>query len=948
MNLERVFKLTLSLEGNVLKTSSEETLRPEEAPLAQYEQHGVNLELVNTFSERVLGALLTADQNGCLSRTDWADFQDKCAALYAELLGEHTKQKLQMTEARFLLLSIDDNLVHIPWEVLYDGRTFMAQRFAMGRRVRTQQPVYQPAFRAAPSPARMLVLADPTGDLPAAYEEGQSILKHLSDYEDAIEVDLKMSAIDVAYVVEKLKSYDLVHYAGHAEHSARDPENSAWVLRDGRLRASDIAKLGGGKAPPLVVFSNACESGMTKQWRSQGSDLIHNVRNVYGLANAFLLAGVRHYVGSFVHLRDDKASGVFAQTFYENLLQGKALGEALRLSRQKIATEGPERNVAWATYVLYGSPAMRIFSPVSGEETVEVSDGPVKYAKIDESKAPIVAMSSSPRDGSGLLFKIGVAGSALALLLAGLASWPLLKRHWPGPAVSTNATLSAVNSSVPVLHGKFAAWPDFPLSGPSGKAQYAAGEADGRSSAIRQGLVRAVHAALPADIRDNPKVETLLQTASAQMLSCRQYVRGWKVTTEKSNGELSVQVQPSEDAEPLARMAVLEGQETDPDMATLYKMLGSPRILVDVADRIDGAAESKGIAQQVIEKAFRDAGFEVCNRESLTGEDKAGAMARLVSIQSSSDATGQTTTVQVSWGRDAGNNEQTGRGLDIAAVRRLSRDYKIQLVVAGVCESRLIRELETYPGIPSIKDYRSDLHLALFWAPTGSPLSPQRYSDQGVPLKRGGESDARAAAVLSMSNVIEGNRDDILAKVGKDWLSLVKDESAATVTLENCTHDDANRLYRYLGGLGQGIKSVPEARRQFANGTASFEVIRQGPKADLASLLPGTWLEVIATSQGRYVFRGKPVAENGWPRMGNFGIAIRRANDADLKTLVAELEAGGCTILQRKPTEDSGYVFEISSYRPLGDLVDKVAAGLPETSLKLVSVNPPWIILAKQ
>ena len=63
------------------------------------------------------------------------------------------------------------------------------------------------------------------------------------------------------------------------------------------------------------------------------------------LANVFLLAGVRHYVGTFWEILD-KPSSRFALEFYKNLLSGMSTGEAMRLARLVLIEEYGEETLS--------------------------------------------------------------------------------------------------------------------------------------------------------------------------------------------------------------------------------------------------------------------------------------------------------------------------------------------------------------------------------------------------------------------------------------------------------------------------------------------------------------------------------------------------------------------------------------------------------------------------
>ena len=138
--------------------------------------------------------------------------------------------------------------------------------------------------------------------------------------------------MSTASVKAALVQYNVLHYAGHADYDLQEPAQSGWRLADGKLTAQDVLQLGAAATVPALVFCNACQSGQTQAWTlSQEAE-----QSIYGLANAFLLAGAQHYIGSFWEI-PDQPSSTFAIAFYRALAQGTGVGEALRRARQALA-----------------------------------------------------------------------------------------------------------------------------------------------------------------------------------------------------------------------------------------------------------------------------------------------------------------------------------------------------------------------------------------------------------------------------------------------------------------------------------------------------------------------------------------------------------------------------------------------------------------------------------
>ncbi len=369
---EGFFHLEASQLGQTLKVSGYEKDRSEEVTLIHFKEKKYNDKSVRECTKGIMELLSRASRERGTGDDLSKGLKEYGKKLYDELIPSDVKENLVSTQQRNLMVSIDETLVHIPWELLYDGKEFLCKRFSMGRRVNTSQPLAA-GTRAMGPPLKMQILADPCGDLPASYEEGMAIKNAIGELDDRIDLSLKASDIRKDYVMTKMRKFDVVHYAGHAEHNTSDPGQSGLVLKDGRLTAEEIMNSQGPAPMPSLIFSNACQSGQTEEWKIDED----YANKVFGLANAFLLKGVQHYIGTFWQIPDE-AGCHFAIHFYKSLVNGLAIGNALRRARQALIEKYGEGNIVWASYMLYGNPSTRY---VEMEEKVL----PVEpTAKVDE------------------------------------------------------------------------------------------------------------------------------------------------------------------------------------------------------------------------------------------------------------------------------------------------------------------------------------------------------------------------------------------------------------------------------------------------------------------------------------------------------------------------------------------------------------------------------------
>jgi tetratricopeptide (TPR) repeat protein len=253
----------------------------------------------------------------------------------------------------------------VPWPLLHDGDTFLGLKWSLGELSTTDEPTWT-ALSTEPA-NRLLIVADPAADLPAARFEGEALLRSLSEDSSRLGVDLRVGALRRQDFLRMFRSYRFIHYAGHAS-SVDEGQGAGWRFDDGPVDEVSIRALRGGQAPQLV-FANACQSG----------DGL--------LGEAMLEAGGRHFIGTFVDL-PDLPGAEFACRFYAALCAGESVGAALRQARRDSFARAEH---VWAAYTLRGSPGSVYFRgrplerwtpgirravmmavlPSPGEETVE-------------------------------------------------------------------------------------------------------------------------------------------------------------------------------------------------------------------------------------------------------------------------------------------------------------------------------------------------------------------------------------------------------------------------------------------------------------------------------------------------------------------------------------------------------------------------------------------------
>lgn len=347
--------LDVALVGDNLRvslTSNDLTV----APIRTCEVRAFDAERVRQLQSEMTALLNRASRWGALEGGATDLLERHGQLLFDEVLPPGLKTSLRAVRDAELTLVLDDALVPVPWEWMHTGEHFLGRELAVGRLVRSERPVLGEPRPRPNGRRKLLVLCDPRGDLLGSYYEGLTLRDALEPHAHRLGTDLRSTEVDRLEIKRLLREYDFVHYAGHAELVPSDPDASGWLVHDGVLSAQDVVDLAGGRPFPAAVFVNACRSGRVDGPLTGGGD----AEAVYGLANAFLMGGVSHYIGTLWDVPDEAAAH-FSLAFYEALIEGETYGASMRLARIALAARYGDDSILWASYVLYGDPSNAAF-----------------------------------------------------------------------------------------------------------------------------------------------------------------------------------------------------------------------------------------------------------------------------------------------------------------------------------------------------------------------------------------------------------------------------------------------------------------------------------------------------------------------------------------------------------------------------------------------------------
>jgi CHAT domain-containing protein len=274
------------------------------------------------------------------------EFGERLAEL---LLPEEIAQALPSVKASPLVVVHDTASAHWPWEVLRIKGWSPAESRGLSRRY-AAEGMSVAKWREQRRRARefnVLLVVNPTGDLPGAIEEGERVAAMLAQLPGAGITAIRGADATRARLLAEFRSgdYDAIHFAGHAWFDPAAPASSGILCAGGRvLSGTDLAAM---DSVPALVFFNACESG---RLRATVNPLRQLDRSV-GLAEAFLRGGVANFIGTWWPV-SDAAATAFATALYRDLAKGGSIGAALNGSRAAVR-ELPSAD--WANYLHYGS-----------------------------------------------------------------------------------------------------------------------------------------------------------------------------------------------------------------------------------------------------------------------------------------------------------------------------------------------------------------------------------------------------------------------------------------------------------------------------------------------------------------------------------------------------------------------------------------------------------------
>jgi hypothetical protein len=263
--------------------------------------------------------------------------------LFRELMPEDLRKTLWSLRDSVSSIMVQSEEGTIPWELckLYgeeNGKIvegpFLCEAYAISRWVPETD------FRFSLTADNVALVVPGDSNLPSAAEE-KSYMHSLNGSRTITDVPATYAAV---YTELAAGRYDVWHFTGHglAEHAT--PDRSKIALEGGDAFSPEdlsgvVSNL--GQSQP-IVFLNACQSSVG------GASLT----GVGGWGRRFVDAGAGAFVGTYWSV-SDSAAAEFAECFYDAVLSGKGVADAVKSARLAIKdSPGP----TWLAYTVMAHP----------------------------------------------------------------------------------------------------------------------------------------------------------------------------------------------------------------------------------------------------------------------------------------------------------------------------------------------------------------------------------------------------------------------------------------------------------------------------------------------------------------------------------------------------------------------------------------------------------------
>ena len=240
--------------------------------------------------------------------------RDLGGVIFGRLLPEPIRDYLINNSGSPLYLQLDERVIGIPWELAYDGQSFLGEKFAVARQI-VSESVLPPAgaIRRARDVVKVLVVRGRYGASDLAYAD--QLARRLETIDGMLITNARVDELTQAQALRLMGEHDVVHYIGPLGRYDAGSDDIAW-WKDVEISLRDVAAL--PAAPQLLISDDS---------RGAVPDA--------SLARAASGSGLNLIMAPAGTTADDGLQ--FMQLLHGALARGNALAEALRQTRALMA-----------------------------------------------------------------------------------------------------------------------------------------------------------------------------------------------------------------------------------------------------------------------------------------------------------------------------------------------------------------------------------------------------------------------------------------------------------------------------------------------------------------------------------------------------------------------------------------------------------------------------------
>ena len=298
-----------------------------------------------------------------MSREVFHNFTESTNELYSILVNPFTSL---LTESKRIQIIPDGPIGQIPFEILlkekvnqgpvnYRSLSYLIKDFSIGYAYSSTM-LFHKSSRVKHNPSLLAIgftggqalrNSVPLEDIEGAELELAALSKRFADgkflvSEDATESNFKTLA----------PQYDIIHLAIHGRGNVDKNFSASLFFRenydsieDGELHAYELYAL---KLKASMAVLTSCESGLGKGYKGEG---------MLSMASAFTYSGCQNILMSLWKVNDQASIGLM-DNYYEYLLEGRTIDDAMRLAKLKYLEAADELSAdpkVWAPLIAYGS-----------------------------------------------------------------------------------------------------------------------------------------------------------------------------------------------------------------------------------------------------------------------------------------------------------------------------------------------------------------------------------------------------------------------------------------------------------------------------------------------------------------------------------------------------------------------------------------------------------------